>query len=56
MPRSNLTVSPIDSTRMGMPSTRQTQRADSARNAVRTDSTTTTTTTTTPTDSTRPPR
>ena len=33
MPRSNLSVSPIDSTRMGMPSTRETQRADSARAA-----------------------
>ena len=48
MPRSNLNVSPIDSTRMGMPSTRESLRADSAR-AARRDSTTAT-------DTTKPPR
>jgi hypothetical protein len=41
--RDSLNVSPIDSVRMGVPSTRETQRADSARAATR-DSTTTTTT------------
>ena len=33
VPRSNLSVSPIDSVRMGIPSTKQTQAADSARAA-----------------------
>ena len=33
VPRSNLNVSPIDSVKMGIPSTKETQRADSARAA-----------------------
>lgn len=41
VPRNRLSVSPIDSVKMGIPSTRQTQRADSARSA--TDTTTPTT-------------
>ena len=41
VPRSNLNVSPVDSARIGIPSTRQMQKADSAKRAA--DSTTTTT-------------
>ena len=33
VPRSNLNVSPIDSVKMGIPSTKETQAADSARAA-----------------------
>jgi hypothetical protein len=47
VPRNNLNVSPVDSVRMGVPSTRETQRADSARAAdssTMRDSTATTTT------------
>jgi hypothetical protein len=43
VPRDNLNVSPIDSVRMGVPSTPQLQRADSAQAAPRDTSTTTTT-------------
>ena len=33
VPRSNLNVSPVDSVRMGIPSTKETQKADSTRAA-----------------------